>query len=294
MTAFSRTSQGKSAKAHFLGTPLIWVEGPSDIGYYEPLAHLHNAAVEPAHGKEECLKLIQNLRDNKFTHPYVVIIDGDYDVLNKPRPPHPYVVALKRYSIENYLWNEEAVTRVILRESSIGNPNHPLPFYLSDVEIVIYDRLNSLIASAIAHDIKGSPLDVIPEKIDTLCNGTGCRDICETKCQTRHDQILNECHIETEDLTSACEKINTYISKDSFINLVSGHLLVSILRRYFRDIMTALESRPSQFNEKTICRFISDMVWRIVPTRDHQYVIDRLALTISRVQSSPKYTGHTT
>ncbi|MBC8233001.1 hypothetical protein H8E77_25945 [bacterium] len=77
MISFKRTTSGKIAKYLFYDKPLIWVEGDTDIPFYEQILRNYSHRLEAADGKAECLKLAEALIEKD--HPYVVILDGDYD-----------------------------------------------------------------------------------------------------------------------------------------------------------------------------------------------------------------------
>jgi hypothetical protein len=108
--AFSRTLSGKQAKYLFYSEPLVWVEGVDDIPFYTELFGTLPVRIEDAGGKPECLKLAQAIIE--YDHPYVVVLDGDYGILDRQRSQHRRVVYLHRYSFENYLFEYRPIERV--------------------------------------------------------------------------------------------------------------------------------------------------------------------------------------
>ena len=97
---FARTTLGKIAQYHFDKYLTVWVEGPTDIPFYEQALRKLDCRVKDAGGKSECLKLAKALKEKD--HPYVVVLDGDYDILERRRSWHRRVIVLNRHSVENY------------------------------------------------------------------------------------------------------------------------------------------------------------------------------------------------
>ena len=83
---FSRTISGKKNKFYFVEKVIVWVEGPDDIVFFDRLLRDMGCKLDPAGGKNECLKLAEGIVEEDL--PYVVIIDGDYDVLKRQRSAH--------------------------------------------------------------------------------------------------------------------------------------------------------------------------------------------------------------
>ncbi|MFC1871625.1 DUF4435 domain-containing protein [Chloroflexota bacterium] len=105
-----RTTSGKINKYLFSPEILIWVEGIDDIPFYVNGLERGTCKFLPAGGKEEIKKLINALVKENL--PYVVILDGDYEVLENPKSINSRIINLRRYSIENYLLEEELIEAV--------------------------------------------------------------------------------------------------------------------------------------------------------------------------------------
>lgn len=117
--AFTRTPGGLAEKWRFHQVPTIWVEGPTDIFFYEPICDSLCCRLEAFHGAENAEALIKGLVDTDY--PYLVILDGDYRILKPVRSQHRCVIVLARYSFENFLWEREAVNRACLRHAQCGD-----------------------------------------------------------------------------------------------------------------------------------------------------------------------------
>ena len=116
---FTRTPSGIVGKWHFYSMPTIWVEGPTDIYFYSPIVDDLQCRIEAFHGHENATALIEGLRDHGL--PYLVVLDGDYDILSAWRSPHKRVIRLRRYSFENYLWEREPLNRACHRSAQSGD-----------------------------------------------------------------------------------------------------------------------------------------------------------------------------
>ena len=109
---FDQTEQGKINRYLFCQDPLVWVEGVSDIPFYGHALAAGSCTILAAEGKSECIKLADAIK--KHDLPYVVIMDGDYGILERRKPDHRWVVHLDRNSIENYLFEKDLVQHVCL------------------------------------------------------------------------------------------------------------------------------------------------------------------------------------
>ena len=78
---FTRTPTGVVGKWRFYNVPTVWVEGPTDIYFYQPVLGDLACRIEPFHGSENAVALINELVGSD--HPYVVILDGDYTILSR-------------------------------------------------------------------------------------------------------------------------------------------------------------------------------------------------------------------
>lgn len=102
---FTRTPTGVVGKWRFYNVPTVWVEGPTDIYFYQPILADLSCRIEAFHGSDNAIALIAEL--TKYDHPYVVVLDGDYTILSRRRGLHKRLLILRRYSFENYLWENQ-------------------------------------------------------------------------------------------------------------------------------------------------------------------------------------------
>lgn len=106
--AFNRSQSGKFNRwLFFAAQVLVWVEGPTDV--YPIVRFLNGLSirVEPAGGRDECLKLVEHIQLTGA--PYLVVTDAEHGSLRRPRAQHRQHVTLRRYGIENYLADDSTV-----------------------------------------------------------------------------------------------------------------------------------------------------------------------------------------
>lgn len=77
--SFSRTLSGLAAEHLFYSEILVYVEGHTDIPFYNEVLENYNCRIIAKKGKLECEKFALLLEQDN--HPYIVVIDGDYEIL---------------------------------------------------------------------------------------------------------------------------------------------------------------------------------------------------------------------
>ena len=167
--AFSRTPSGSAAEYLFYKEILVYVEGYMDIPFYDAILQNYGCRIKVRGGKEECKKLAADLV--KGNCPYVVILDGDYEILQRTRSYHRRVVFLHRHSFESYLFEKKAVEqfcreRVHLEDSLEELPSSKFEEVAEDTEL----KFKELIVLDIAHQRSSTGYDVLPNKPDRFLN----------------------------------------------------------------------------------------------------------------------------
>ena len=100
--SLARTPSGLASEYLFYKETVVYVEGYTDIPFYDTvLQNYYNYRIKAKHGKEKCKELATALVEDDL--PYVVVLDGDYEILESTRSKHRRVILLHRHSLENYL-----------------------------------------------------------------------------------------------------------------------------------------------------------------------------------------------
>lgn len=279
-----RTDSGLLAKHHFYKVPLVWVEGPEDLPFYQRMLAGVRCRIENARGRRECEKLAKQLIADDS--PYVVIIDGDYDCLSTRKSAHHRVVLLSRYSIENYFFDVDIVARVCAdfgRHPDVASvaKNRFSSFYSS-----INNDLRCLIIMDIACVKSGSSKRVLPNHPAKFADENNphsldrkkIADICrETKTQIDRSAIAHSRAL----IVRACRSRN-------LAEIVRGHFLFSLLRLFVLHVIQVASGRRRRVDNDSLRVALSSEVWHSnlnsQQMRDHRALKRRVKNAIGSAQ----------
>ena len=169
---FTRTDSGLAEKWRFCEELIVWVEGPTDVLFYRIMAGSVRSVIcrfEAFGGRPTGLKLIRELKNKDY--PYVVILDGDYDILRGTRAPHGSVLIVPRYSVENLLWERDAVNEVCCRHAQCGEKRDLVGDDMATVERVIErELLGAIVLDVAARGMRCAP-KVLPDRVEAILKG---------------------------------------------------------------------------------------------------------------------------
>lgn len=275
--SFARTAGGKSAKYLFHpSTVLVWVEGDDDLSAYNWLVRDLNCRLEPAGGKDECLQLARDLVRDDLQ--YVVVIDGDYEVLTRRRSSHRRVIWLGRYAIENYLVEPPCIERLCdaLRAPIDAETGRRIEDALADAEGHLEEAI-ILDAAAVASDRPQSPL---PNAIERLLeDGRGCRIDSEAVLACC---AIVEADIDAEVLTNARGLVERWIQNHRLFHLVRGHLAFGFVRNL---IFAEVRRRGHKLtlDNRALLVLLSAEVWNSALPQDHRSLSRRVHRAVKEV-----------
>ena len=179
MTAFTRTPHGQANYWIFNPIVVLYVEGDTDIAFYEYLVSGIQCKIEPLdgenNGEEVELEIINN------NAPYVVCYDGDYNHLLRKRSRHRGVIFLSRYSFENYFWNETVLNSVASRIANIQNHTKNLVGLEFKKINNTYKSLSDLAKLDMLSREKNLGVEVFPKHINTLLKSKNPIRFCISK-----------------------------------------------------------------------------------------------------------------
>ncbi|MCE2414019.1 DUF4435 domain-containing protein [Candidatus Poribacteria bacterium] len=270
--SFSRTPSGLSAEYLFFSEILVYVEGYTDIPFYNAILQNYNCRVKAKNGKPECEKLATFLGQDNY--PYVVILDGHYDILERVRSQHRRIVLLHRHSYENYLFEEERIKQFcrdrVPSEDSLEEPLASDEFkdFAEDIEVKFKDWLI---------------LDVAHQR-----SKTGQKTFFQTpdrffKARFQDNQIQKQQEaaaegIDIEGIDDAKNLVEKYLRDQCLINLLPGHLAFGIMRRFISKVVG--KSIPND----EIRLYLSRVVWQLVKTRNHNSLKRRLRKAVREAE----------
>jgi hypothetical protein len=282
-TTFTRTPPGLAEKWRFHAVPTIWVEGPTDIYFYEPILVDIACRLEAFHGSDNATALVDALKKNDY--PYAVVFDGDYRILRRFRSPHRRVVFLSRHSFENFLWEVEPLNRCCHKHARSGDRTDAVggPF------VKMTTQMQATLTEAVVLDVAARACDpapkVLPERIDAWLAREGEPDIDPAKPAKVVLTITPA--VPKEKIDSARKQVNSFLAARPLAHLLKGHLLFGILRYLFTRTSTAIRGAKSLLSDDALTQLLSDAVWQKPPSADHQRLRRKLRTIVRALQ--PRY-----
>ena len=264
--AFTRTPSGLAEKWRFHQVPTIWVEGPTDIFFYEPIIENIPCRMEAMHGSENAKALIQALVDHDY--PYLVILDGDYEILKPATVPHRGVVILARYSFENFLWEHEAINRACLRHARCGEMKDLVASEMDRVAKHLKKELLHAVALDIAARRSTAPPPVLPDAIEQLALTKSGPDVDPTKIAALVATV--EVQLDPAKVKAAQAELKNFLKTRCITHVLNGHLILGILRRLFIRAAEQESGTKGALSNDALTQILTDMVWRRCPSDDHK------------------------
>ena len=275
--SFSRTDSGLAAEHLFRQKILVYVEGHTDRAFYEEVLQNYNCQVIPKHGREECERLATILvQDN---HPYVVILDGDYEILERTRSQHRRIILLHRHSFENYLFEEEPIEQFCWDRTDLEDSLEKLPSRFQKVVEDTELKFKELIVLDVAHQRSNTGYDVLPNKPDRFLKSG--KSVAFRDNQIEQYVQAAQC-IDRQSIDDAKALVEQFLRKRRFIDLLPGHFAFGIMRRL---IINTVDETVS--NDE-IRLYFSRIVWKLVKTPDHDSLKRRLRRGVREGQKIPK------
>ena len=247
--SFSRTPSGLSAEYLFYPEILVYVEGHTDIPFYNAILQNYNCRVKSKNGKPECEKLARFLGQNNY--PYVVILDGHYDILVRARSQHRRVVLLHRHSYENYLFQEEPIKQFcrdrVPSEDSLEEPLASDEFkdFAEDIEV----KFKDLLILDVAHQLSKTGQKTFFQTPDRFFKV----HFQDNEIRKQYAAAVNGIH--TRRIDEAKNLVEKYLREHRFIDLLPGHFAFGIMRRLISN--TVGKSVPND----EIRLYLSRVVW---------------------------------
>ena len=277
---FARTPSGLAAEHLFYTEILVYVEGPTDIIFYDTVLQNYNRRIKAKNGREECEKLATNLVEGDY--PYVVILDGNYEILERTRSKHRRIILLHRHSFENYLFEQEAIERFCrdrthLEDSLENLPSSKFGAVLEDTEL----KFKELIVLDVAHQRSNTGYDVLPNKPDRFLKRGKSIDFRNDQIQQRCKEAAAQC-IDRLSIDNAKALVEKFLKKGRFIDLLPGHFAFGIMRR----LIIHTIDRPISDDDVRVP--LSRAVWGLVKTDDHNSLKRRLRSAVREAQRMPR------
>lgn len=283
---FTRTPTGLVGSRYFFQKPIVWVEGPTDIYFYEPVIGNLNCAIKVFYGSTNAAALINGLTYDAFDYPYAVILDGDYSILTRRKSVHRWVIVLKRYSFENYLWERSSLNRSCLKHAQCGDQDDVLGAEFDRIEADLLSKMREAIELDIAARRCNPAPKVIPERVDSLLIRSDSPDICPNRVAKIVAKAKAE--IDSDILRRAKSDVHSFLQSGRISWLLNGHVLFGIIQRVFTQTTTRVRRKKVVLNDDGLTQLLAEMVWRTVPSDEHRRLRRKLVTVVRELNSSSK------
>lgn len=276
MISFSRTPSGLAAEYLFYSEILVYVEGYTDIPFYNEILQGYNCRIISKNGKSECEKFATLLEQGNY--PYVVILDGDYEILESARSPHRRIVWLHRHSSENYLLEEEPVEKFRHYRAPLEDSLDRLPSSFGEIAADTEQTFKELLILDVAHQRAKTGCKVLPKAPDDFFSTPRTVDFNNSEIKKLHNEATSG--IDEQSIENARTLVQDFLKEHRFIDLLPGHFAFGIIRRWINYTVNVRQ----RILEPDIRVFLSTEVWRSVKTRDHESLKRRLRRAVREAE----------
>jgi Protein of unknown function (DUF4435) len=281
---FTRTPTGVVGKWHFHTSPIVWVEGVEDMYFYSPILRDIGCKIQPYHGCGNAIALIAGLVNDDL--PYIVVCDGDYDVLWPRRSRHRRLIKLKKYSFENYLWHAEAINYACHRHAQIGDYTD----IATSEMVTVVNQLRVALKEAVVLEVAVRSMNpapkILPEGIDCVLvrQSESEVDIAKVNAFRNKSQIT----IPTEQIDEARVLVDEFLASRCFSELLNGHLLLGVLMRVFTKLTRSLKAGAKLVPPDAFVQLISDAIWTSGGDGDHMSLKRKIRSELRKLRTDPK------
>lgn len=199
--------------------------------------------------------------------PYVIIIDGDYGILDDIGIDDQRIVMLARYSIENYCAEPELVETVCRLYSGGAVGGASLEARFSHLIQEVEKGLRELVVCdvAVQRDVEGakrvlprSIVEILERKYPPKLNMGRIAALREEL----EESVADERRREAEDL------IARFLSKGRFLDVLRGHLVFDLIRWFILGEFRRAGLRAT-FDDRILRALLAAELWSLQTTEDH-------------------------
>ena len=286
MISFSRTPPGLAAEHLFYSEILVYVEGYTDIPFYNEVLQGYNCRIISKKGKPECKKFATLLEQGNY--PYVIVLDGDYEILESTRSRHRRIVWLHRHSHENYLLEEDPIEKFRHYRAPLEDSLERLPSSFREIATDTEQKFKELLILDVAHQRAKTGCKVLPKAPDQFFSGPKTADFQDSRIQEQCNKAT--LYIDEQSVENARILVQKFLKRHRFIDLLPGHFALGIIRRWITHTIDV----ANRISEVDIRVFLSTEVWRSVNTRDHNSLKRRLRQAVreaEKIRQAPSNIG---
>ena len=276
---FSRTRAGLGAEHLFYPDQVVvYVEGHSDTAFYEEALRNCNCRIIPKGGRPECEKLGAELIERDL--PFVVVLDGDYGILERRRSRHRRIVLLHRYSFENYLLEREVIEQFCRDRFGLRGRTEIVRKRFCEVSGDTALCFRELTALDVAHRRRRTGCTVLPRNPGRFLKG-------KKRFGFVVDEVRRACGearrgIDEQSLVTATGLVDRFLRERRLIDLLPGHFALGIIR------MLVISCTKRSVSEEEIRPYLARQVWGVADTRDHSSLRRRLRRAVHEAGKMPR------
>ena len=280
LQGFQRTQSGLIAEFLFYKEPLAWVEGLEDIPFYQRVLQDFIVRLKPAGGKLASQKLIEELLKNNY--PYIVVQDGDYEILEAIPYVHNRVIKLNRYSAENYLCEKVAIDSICRSYVQIEDLEEGFDKEFEKVLTDLENAIFNLLVLDIAHQRCCTGQRILPDGIECLLESP--RTLTLSHSRIKQLCIDLRSNINDAQITEAANLLTDYTRSKRVVHVLRGSLVFSIVRHFIQNAVRVKRKRNLKIDNDSLRIMLSIEVWRLTPSSDHENLKSRLRKAVLDAQ----------
>ena len=214
---FIRSDSGiENRDLFYLPKILVYVEGYSDIPFYEEVLQNYNCHLKAQCGNEECKKLVEDLVQRNSAH--VVILDGHYEILTRTRSKHRRVILLHRHSHENYLLEEQLIEKFRHYRAPLEDSLDRLPSSFREIAADTEQKFKELLILDVAHQRAKTGCKVLPKAPDQFFSGPKTVDFQNSRIQKQCSEAT--LCIDEQNIENARTLVQKFLKRHRFIDLL--------------------------------------------------------------------------
>ena len=274
--SFVRTPSGLVAEHLFYPEILVYVEGHTDIPFYNTVLQNYNCRIRTYREEKGSNKLTEELIKKDL--PYVVIVDGHYEMLKRTRSQHRRIVQLHRHSYENYLFEEKPIEQFCRDRACLTDSLEDALSSSKFKEVLgqIEHNFKELIVLDVAHQNAETGYDALPDKPYRFFKSQTGLNFLNSQIQQWRAEVAN--YIDSQSTDDARTLVEHFLKRHRFVDLLPGHFAFDIIWRLIYDTLRR------SIKKEEIRLYLSRVVWELVNTHDHKSLKRRLRSAVREVQ----------
>jgi hypothetical protein len=276
---FTRTDTGLINKYLFYPEPIIWVEGYDDFPFYKPIVERLECRIEAAGGKTECRKLADAVFENDC--PYVVVMDGDYDILENNANHHQRVLVLEKYAIENYFFERNLVQSICSKYLGSEEQSEKIGNSFDQLEINLQENLYNLVILDILNHRMDLGYEIFPAHADPFINIKTAHCISE-RIQAKYDTLRE--NFAPEDIDGLRNLVDSFLTNRRFSDLIRGHFIFGIIRYFIIGCVRKISGHKPNIDNESMLILLALDLWNVVPSNSHRELIDSLLQAVNNAR----------